>query len=128
MADFKNLGAWQRARELTVDTIRVSESMAGATGTLIRGQLVRAILSIPSNIAEGSSKQSDREFARYIRIALGSSTESESHLIIARDLELLNELNSERLGARLDEVQKMLMGLEKRLTSDADRKRVARSS
>ena len=128
MADFKNLGAWQRARELTVDTIRVSESMGGATGTLIRGQLVRAILSIPSNIAEGSSKQSDREFARYIRIALGSSTESESHLIIARDLELLNELNSERLGARLDEVQKMLMGLEKRLTSDADRKRLARGS
>jgi four helix bundle protein len=120
MGDFKKLAVWQESREMTVDTIRTSESMVGSTGTLIRGQLIRAILSVPSNIAEGSARKTDREFARYTRIALGSATETENHLIIANELELLDNTDFERLTSQLDKVQKMLTGLEKRLSRDAD--------
>ena len=123
MADFKKLTVWQKARELTVATIRASDEMSGTTATLVRGQLVRAIMSVPANIAEGSAKRSDREFARFVRIALGSATESENHLIIANDLQLIANNSCENLTALIENVRKMLTGLEKRLSGDADKKK-----
>ena len=119
MADFKKLDVWQKARELTINTIRASESMSGSTGSLIRGQLIRATMSVPANIAEGSAKQSDREFARYVRIALGSTTESANHLILLRDLGAIDDRRFAFLDSSLDEIGRMLTGLEKRLRDDA---------
>ena len=119
MADFKKLDVWQKSRELTVNTIRASEEMSGSTGTLVRTQLVRAIMSVPANIAEGSAKQSDREFARFIRISLGSVTEAESHLIIASDLELVTATDFDLLNPQIEDVRKMLTGFAKRLAADA---------
>jgi four helix bundle protein len=122
MADFKKLTVWQKARKLTVGTIRACEEISGATASLVRNQLVRAIMSIPANIAEGSAKKSDREFARYLRISLGSATEAENHLIIASDLELIDENLFSDLNSQIEDVRKMLTGLEKRLTADASKK------
>jgi four helix bundle protein len=124
MSDFKNLKVWQDARELTVATIRASDDMSGTTATIVRGQLVRAIMSVPANVAEGSAKRSDREFARFVRIAMGSATESENHLIIAHDLALLRDEDFENLTQRIEDVRKMLTGLEKRLTDDANKKTI----
>lgn len=123
MADFKKLTVWQKARELTVATILASDEMSGTTATLVRGQLVRAIMSVPANIAEGSAKRSDREFARFVRIALGSATESENHLIIANDLHLIENGIFNNLTSQIENVRKMLTGLEKRLSGDADKKK-----
>jgi four helix bundle protein len=123
MADFKKLTVWQKARELTVATIVACDEMSGTTATLVRGQLVRAIMSVPANIAEGSAKRSDREFARFVRIALGSATESENHLIIANDLQLIENGIFDNLTAQIENVRKMLTGLEKRLSGDADKKK-----
>ena len=111
MSDFKKLVVWQKARELTVSTIRACEGISGSTGSLVRSQLIRAIMSVPSNIAEGSAKQSDREFARFVRMFLGSVTEAESHLIIASDLELVGAGDFADLSAQMEEVGKMLTGL-----------------
>src|SRR5690349_10130514 len=123
MSDFKKLKVWQDARELTVATIRASDDMSGSTAAIVRGQLIRSIMSVPANIAEGSAKRSDREFARFVRISLGSINESESHLIIATDLTLLSREESESLSDGVETVRKMLTGLEKRLTNDADKKK-----
>ena len=127
MADFKKLDVWQKARELTVSTIKACEDMSGGTAALVRTQLVRSIMSVPSNIAEGSAKQSDREFARFVRIALGSVTESENHLIIASDLDFLAQENFSTLEQDAQDVRKMLTGLAKRLTSDAASRSTLRS-
>ena len=127
MADFKKLGVWQKARELAVNTIQACDEMAGATASIVRNQLVRAVMSVPSNIAEGSAKKSDREFARFLRISLGSATEAENHLIIATDLHLLDETTFEKLNKQVEDVRKMLTGLEKRLTSDAGKRSVRRT-
>ena len=115
MADFRNLVVWQKANKLSVTTAEAVEGMRGHAGTILRGQLLRSIFSIQANIAEGSSKRSDREFARYVRIALGSSTESANHLILVRDLKLIDETCFTSLSSKLDEVGRMLSGLEKRL-------------
>src|SRR5215212_1179309 len=111
MSDFKNLRVWQEAHQLTLDTIRACEEITGNIGTLVRNQLVRSTMSVPANIAEGSAKRSDREFARYVRIALGSATESENHLILASDLELLGFEEYEALDKQTQDVQKKLTGL-----------------
>ena len=119
MADFKKLRGWQEAHALTIDVIRACEDIAGNVGTIVRNQLIRAMMSVPSNVAEGSAKKSDREFARYVRISLGSAAEVENHLILARDLDLLKSDRFDALDEQLQKVQKMLTGLEKRLTSDS---------
>ena len=118
MADFRNLVVWQKANVLSAQTAEAVESIRGAAGSILRGQLLRSIFSIQANIAEGSSKRSDREFARYIRI--GSSTESANHLILVRDLGLIDDACFTSLSSKLDEVGKMLSGLEKRLRGSDD--------
>ena len=118
MADFRNLVVWQKANKLSVQTAKAVEGFRGNAGSILRGQLLRSTFSIQSNIAEGSSKRSDREFSRYVRIALGSSTESANHLILVRDLGLIDDQRFADLTSRLDEVGKMLSGLEKRLRGD----------
>ena len=117
MADFRKLRVWQKANALSVATANGVEAVRGVSGSILRGQLLRATFSIQANIAEGSAKRSDREFARFIRIALGSSTESANHLILLRDLEAIDETTFGSLDSRLDEVGKMLSGLEKRLSA-----------
>ena len=119
MADFKNLNVWQKAHQLSLDTFHACEGIKGSPATLVRDQLLRSVMSIGSNIAEGSAKQSDREFARFVRIALGSSTESENHLLLAGNLELMDQKTFEGLNRAVEEVRKMLNGLVKRLSADA---------
>ena len=120
MADFKKLRVWQHAHALRLAVIHDCEHVRGSVGTIVRNQLVRAVMSVPSNIAEGSAKGSDREFARFVRISQGSATEVEDHLILARDLELIKRPIFDSLNCQLIEVQKMLAGFEKRLSSDSD--------
>ena len=119
MADFKKLRVWREAHAVTLRTIRTCETINSGVGILVRNQLLRAVMSVPANIAEGSAKQSDRDFARFVRIALGSATEAENHLILASDLNLIPKQDYLELDNRVQEVQKMLIGLAKRLTSDA---------
>ena len=118
MADFRKLVVWQKANLLSVATVEAVDGIRGNSGSILRGQILRSTFSIQANIAEGSSKQSDREFARYIRIALGSTTESANHVILMRDLGLIDETRFNSLDTKLDEVGKMLSGLVKRLQDD----------
>lgn len=118
MSDFRKLVVWQKANKLSVVTAEAVEDMRGNAASILRGQILRSTFSIQANIAEGSSKQSDRDFARYVRIALGSTTESANHVILLRDLGLIDETCFTSLDTKLDEVGKMLSGLEKRLRDD----------
>lgn len=120
MGDFRKLAVWQKANKLSVAMAEAVEGIRGHAGSVLRRQLLRSTFSIQSNIAEGSSKRSDREFARYVRIALGSSTESANHLILVRDLGLIDNTCFTSLNSKLDEVGKMLSGLEKRLRGPED--------
>jgi four helix bundle protein len=119
MADFKNLVVWQKGHALTIATIEAVEDIKGNAGSIVRTQLIRSMLSVGSNIAEGSAKRSDREFARFVRIALGSATESENHFLVLKDLLLISQETFDTLAKKLEEVCKMLSGLEQRLAADA---------
>ena len=115
MSDFKELKVWQKAHALALAVNRVASASRAPAYTSLRAQMVRAAMSIDTNIAEGRGKHSDKELVRYLRISAGSASELESHLIMARDVGLIDPDASVRLLEQLIEVRKMLFGLIKYL-------------
>jgi four helix bundle protein len=81
-------------------------------------QIRRACSSIPANIAEGCGKYGDAELARYCGIARGSASELEYHLLLARDLKLLQADNYAQISERVVELKRMLTGLIQKLNAD----------
>ncbi len=75
-------------------------------------------MSIPTNIAEGCGRNTDAEFARFLQIAMGSASETEYQLILARDLEFLSKDSYEKLHNDVEEVKRMLASLLKTLRAD----------
>src|SRR5215203_3144880 len=111
MSDFKNLKVWQKAQTLMLDARAAATSIRGADNRPLRGQLIRAAESIPTNIVEGSVQQSRKQFARFALISIASSSELEHHIITARDLKLIRKATSATLLDQTIEVRKMLYGL-----------------
>jgi four helix bundle protein len=95
----------------------VSGAFPRRAGSVVTGQLRRASLSVPANIAEGSAKGSDLEFRRFLQIAMGSALEAEYHLLVARDTGLLGKHTYDDLSARATEIRRMLGGLIKRINA-----------
>jgi len=87
----------------------------------LRSQINRAAMSIPANIVEGRRQESEKEFARFLRIALNSGCELEYHVIVARDIEAMTESDSDSLLSELVEVRKMIHGLRRRLGGQPSR-------
>lgn len=81
----------------------------------LSSQIRRSAVSVPSNIAEGSAKSSEKDFTRYLEISLGSSFELETQLLLAKDLNMLQEDALSGLLNKLHEIQKMIVGLTKSL-------------
>ncbi len=80
---------------------------------MLRDQLTRAAMSLPTNIVEGSAHPSQREFARFLQYSLASVSELEGHVQLARDLKLISEQDFTDLLTRIVDVRKMLHGLLK---------------
>ncbi|HMC22316.1 MAG TPA: four helix bundle protein, partial [Thermoanaerobaculia bacterium] len=77
MSDFKKLLVWQKAHGLALHSHRVAMGIRRLPDASLRGQIIRAAMSIPANIVEGRRQESEREFARFLRIALNSGCELE---------------------------------------------------
>src|SRR5690348_1577431 len=84
MRNFKELKIWQKGFEIAIDTYRLIESFPASEKFSLTQQATRAAVSIPSNIAEGSSRTSEKDYKKYIEISLGSSFELETQLLIAK--------------------------------------------
>ena len=111
MQDYRKLAVWQKAHQLTLSTYGVLPSFTTPPAWPLRDQLLRAAISVPSNIAEGAGRQSDRDFRRFLYHSLGSLNEVEYDFLLARDLGFLKASEHTRLCAQLEEVRRMLCGL-----------------
>lgn len=111
MQDFRRLDVWQKAHDLVVILYRSTSTASERRYPGLASQLRRAASSIPANIAEGCGHASQREFARFLQMALASAHELHYHLLLARDLELLPIATFARLEARTEQVKKMLSAL-----------------
>ena len=111
MRDFKGLKVWEKAHHLTLAIYQTTASFPRDELYGLTSQVRRCSASIAANIAEGCGRSGDSEFARFLHIALGSATELEYHLLLARDLEFLPSSEHERLAREVFEVQRMLTAL-----------------
>ncbi|MEO8910013.1 MAG: four helix bundle protein [Gemmatimonadaceae bacterium] len=91
MTDFKKLAVWQKAHALAVHAHAVAMGIRRSHDVALRSQIIRAALSIPANIVEGRHQESEKEFARFLRIALNSGYELEYHVMVARDFEAMSD-------------------------------------
>jgi four helix bundle protein len=115
VGDFRKLRVWQAAQQIAIDAHRITARMRGARSATLRDQLLRAAMSVPTNIVEGNAHASPREFARFLQYALASVSELEGHAQLARDLELVPEKDFTAFLARIVDVRKMLHGLLRKL-------------
>jgi four helix bundle protein len=117
MSDFKKLDVWRKGHALALNVHRVAAVIRGSENASLRNQMLRASMSIPTNIVEGAGQTSRREFGRFIGFALNSSSELEYHLIVARDTQAITHRDFEALTAQTVEVRRMLHGLRARVQS-----------
>jgi four helix bundle protein len=121
MQDYRNLKVWQKAHRLTLATYAVSPHLQKPDAWPVRDQMLRAAISMPSNIAEGAGRGSDPDFRRFLWHSLGSCNELEYDLLLARDLRFLPLETHRQLTGQLEEVRCMLTSLVQRITADGRR-------
>jgi len=115
MKDFRKLKVWEKAHLLTLKIYKVTKGYPKEELYGLTSQIRRACVSIPTNIAEGCVRSSDADFARFLYIALGSTSELEYLIVLLNDLKFIeNELQVE-LNNEINEIKKMLITLIKKL-------------
>jgi four helix bundle protein len=115
MGNYARLSVWKKAHHLTLAIYRSTASFPDSERFGLISQLRRAAASVASNIAEGCGRDADRELAYFIRVALGSANEIEYHLLLARDLGILDRVSWQRLHDRTTEIKRMLAAFLQRL-------------
>jgi len=109
----KDLNVWKESRELVTEIYALTSKFPKDEVYSLTAQIKRAAISIPSNIAEGSARDSNKEYIHFLYISLGSAAELDTQLIIAKDLGFINEKEFIKISENLDSVSKMLSGLIK---------------
>ena len=118
MKDFRDLLVWQKAHQLVLVVYRATAGFPPEERFGLTSQLRRAAVSVPANIAEGCGRQGDNEFARFLGYAAGSASEVEYHLLLSRDLGLVDPQTHRELESRTTEVKRMLAALIGKVRAD----------
>lgn len=118
MKDFRTLKVWEKAHAVTLHIYTATKDFPKQELYALTSQIQRAAVSVPANIAEGCGKDSDSELKRYLTIAMGSASELEYMLLLARDLGYLAPPAYESIQADLVEVPKMLNAFIQRLKAN----------
>jgi four helix bundle protein len=107
MRNYRDLQVWSKAHLLTLELYRLSRVFPREEVYGVTSQLRRAAVSIGANLAEGCGRRTSSELARFVRIAMGSASELDYHLILCRDLGFLKDEDFQRSAEGLGEVRKM---------------------
>lgn len=111
MKDFRNLKVWEKAHHFSLHVYQATRRFPKYERFGLTVQLRRSAVSIPSNIAEGCGRIGEKEFARFLGIALGSASEAEYQLLLSHDLKYLQTKHYQYLACLIDEVKRMLISL-----------------
>lgn len=119
MHNFKELKIWQISRKLVKDIYEITVTFPTSEKYGLISQLRRCVVSIPANIAEGSGRNTDKDFSHFLNISLGSAYELETLLILSFDVKLISSEQLEDLTTKISEIQKMTFGLIKTLRQES---------
>jgi four helix bundle protein len=115
MRDFKKYDVWKLSHDLVLKVYSTTASFPASEKYQLTSQLQSAAYSIPSNFSEGCGRDSDRDFNRFVQIALGSAHELEYFFILSKDLSLISQENYDKLDHQVNEIKKKLYNLSKKL-------------
>lgn len=122
MKNFKELKIWQKGFEIAVDSYTIINSLPSSDRFSLAQQITRAAVSIPSNIAEDSSRSSAKDYCRFLEMSLGSSFELETQLLVAKAVHSnADQITVNNTLSKLDEEQKMIISFMKKITSPVTR-------
>jgi four helix bundle protein len=117
MRDFHKLIIWQRSHQLALKVYSISKLFPKDELFGLTSQVRRAVSSIPTNIAEGCGRASNKDFAHFLQIAIGSAAEVEYELLLAHDLNYINENDYQTLTEETVAVRKMIIKYQSELKS-----------
>jgi four helix bundle protein len=120
--NYRDLQVWAKAHSLTLDVYRFSRAFPREELYGLVAQIRRAASSIGANLAEGCGRRTQPELARFTRVAMGSASELDYHLLLSRDLGLLKDDDYQRASKDLIEVRKMLTSLLNSIENELDLK------
>lgn len=115
MHNFKELKIWQLSRQLVKDVYVLTSSFPAEEKFGLISQLRRCAVSIPTNIAEGSGRNTNKDFSHFLNIGLGSAYELETLLTLSLDVNFISDGQHENFSTKISEIQKMIFGLIKTL-------------
>jgi four helix bundle protein len=115
---FEDIQAWQKARVLSKDIYSITKQGEFSTDYDLRSQIRRSGVSIMTNIAEGQGRRTNKDFANFLNISLGSIAETKSHIYLALDLNYINQPMFKDLYEKLDEIGKMVFALSNHLRTN----------
>mgnify|MGYP005998431999 CR=1 FL=1 len=118
MRNFRKLKIWEQGIILVEEIYKISQKLPAEEKFGLKSQITRAAVSIPSNIAEGSSRNSETEFKRFLEISLGSLFEVETQLIIIQKLSLINSEELTSIFELLNNEARMINGLITKLKAN----------
>nr|WP_321407052.1 four helix bundle protein [uncultured Carboxylicivirga sp.] len=116
--NFKELQIWQKSRVLVKDIYKLTSDFPQSEVYGLVSQMRRASVSIPSNIAEGAGRKTNKEFSRFLEIAYSSALELETQLYLSFDLEFIIESVLEEFLAKIDELQKMISSFDTKVLTE----------
>jgi four helix bundle protein len=119
MRDFRELKVWEKAHTLTLAVYQTTTRFPREELYGLTSQIRRCCASIPANIAEGCGRGGTAEFAHFLQVALGSASELDYHLLLARDLHLLDEAKYGALATETSEVKRMLTTFIQKLRAES---------
>ena len=114
---FRDLEVWKKGRALVKRVYLLSKKFPPEEIYCLTKQIRRAVISVPSNIAEGHSRSGTKDFIQYISISIGSLAEVETQLLLALDLEYISEPDAQPVIHNIHELQRMLHSLRTSLRS-----------
>lgn len=117
MQRFTDIKVWQRSHALVLEVYRLTVAFPAEERFGLTSQMRRAATSVPANIAEGSKRRTNAEYARFLNLAEGSLAETEYLLLLARDIGHLSVKQATSLLAEADEIAGMLHHLRLKVES-----------
>ena len=117
MHNFKELKVWKAGIEISKVVFQLCKTLPSEEKYGLISQLMRSAVSIPSNIAEGCGRRSNKELHHFLSIALGSSFELETQLIIAKEFNYISQERLEEACTIITDIQKIVYGLQKSLST-----------
>ncbi len=118
MHNFKELKIWNNSMELVVQVYKLTQKFPNEEKFNLISQIRRCATSIPSNIAEGAGRNSDKELNQFLGIAKGSSFELQTQLILSNKLAFMNNDDFHKLNNSVSEIQRMISGFQANLQSN----------